>query len=91
MQADANDRVWSLNEETEKAVANLAAVGEKYEEVVNLMLTRTGRWTEACMAVDMASQAMEEAVRATIEAKTRHRNVVVVFDDAEFNMNRALQ
>ena len=34
---DANDRVWSLNEETEKALTILAAVHEKYEEARSLM------------------------------------------------------
>ena len=71
-----------------QAVTNLAAVYEKSEEVVNLMVYEDRKVDEACMAVDMAFQAMNEAVRSMIKAMTRHRNVALASDNAESDMNR---
>ena len=57
VQSDATDHARYLNEEMEKAVANLAAVYERYGEAGNLMTDEDKKMDKkACLAVDMASR-----------------------------------
>ena len=65
VQSDAKDRAWYLNEEMEKAVANLAAVYERYGEAGNLMTDEDKKMDKkACLAVDMASRPLVKALAA---------------------------
>ena len=51
--------MWSLDEETEKALANLTAVYERYEEAVKQMLDQDKkRWTRRVRAVEFAVRSM---------------------------------
>ena len=81
VQFDANDRTRYLNEATEKPVANLAAVYERYGEAGTLMTDEDKKMDKkACLAVDMASRPMVKALAA-------QRYAALTCDDAASDMN----
>ena len=96
-QTKGNDKVWSLNEETEKALAILASLCERFE-------ASNKEFCEVDMKFDAKFEEMEDLMGKAMETRTladipmttacrtrsNYRRLATAFDEAEMDLNEGL-
>ena len=94
---EANDKVWSLNQETGKASETLAIFYERFEQV-NCRFSDVDKkcdteFEEMEQAMEKAKEAEQFAditLQATSGTHVHHRRLATSFDEAEVALNEGL-